>query len=440
MDQNNNITMPRGPEIRSTPRAAKRSKRLIWIGLILVLGIGAGLYLWLGRAQQAQPAQGPAGAPGGPAAGAGARRGAAALGGPMAVVTATAVKGDMPVTLNALGTVTPLATVTVKAQIGGQLQKIAFEEGQMVKAGDFLAQVDPRPYQAALDQAQGTLAHDQALLANALVDLKRYQTLVAQDSIASQTLDTQRALVEQYKGTVATDQALVHNAQLNLAYCHIVSPVTGKVGLRQVDQGNYVQLGDANGLVVVTQLEPITVLFSIPEDSLPPVLKRAQSGASLPVTAFDRSGATKLATGVLATIDNQIDTTTGMLKMKARFENTDHSLFPNQFVNAQLLVDTQHDATLIPMASVQRGAQGTYVYVVAADSTVTAHVIKLGPGDATNVAVISGVNPGDVVVVDGADKLRDGAKVVLPNATPPAAAAPADGAQPQHKKRDRGSE
>ncbi len=439
MDQNNNITMPRGPEIRSTSRSTKRSRRPIWIGLILVLGIGAGLYLWLGRAQQPQPAQGPAGAPGGPAAG-GGRRGPAALGGPMAVVTATAVKGDMPVTLNALGTVTPLATVTVKTQINGQLQKVAFEEGQMVKAGDFLAQIDPRPYQAALDQAQGTLAHDQALLANALVDLKRYETLVAQDSIASQTLDTQRALVEQYKGTVANDQGAVHIAQLNLAYCHIVSPVTGKVGLRQVDQGNYVQVGDANGLVVVTQLEPITVLFSIPEDSLPPVLKRVQTGASLPVTAFDRSGAVKLATGTLATIDNQIDTTTGMLKMKAQFENADHSLFPNQFVNAQLLVDTQHDATLIPMASVQRGAQGTYVYVVAADATVTAHVIKLGPGDATNVAVISGVNPGDIVVVDGADKLRDGAKVILPNATPTGGAAPTDGTQPQHKKRDRGGE
>lgn len=247
-------------------------------------------------------------------------------------------------------------------------------------------------------------------------------------------------MVEQYKGTVANDQGAVHIAQLNLAYCHIVSPVTGKVGLRQVDQGNYVQVGDANGLVVVTQLEPITVLFSIPEDSLPPVLKRVQSGASLPVTAFDRSGAIKLAAGTLATIDNQIDTTTGMLKMKAQFENTDHSLFPNQFVNVQLLVDTQHDATLIPMASVQRGAQGTYVYVVGAESTVTAHVIRLGPGDGTNVAVVSGINPGDVVVVDGADKLRDGAKVILPNATQPGATAPADGTQPQHKKRDRGSE
>jgi multidrug efflux system membrane fusion protein len=357
----------------------------------------------------------------------------------MAVVTATAVKGDMPVTLSALGTVTPLATVTVKTQINGQLVQIGFQEGQMVKAGDFLAQIDPRPYQAALDQAKGTLAHDQALLANSRVDLKRYETLVAQDSIASQTLDTQRALVEQYVGTVATDQAAVKTAELNLVYCHIVSPVTGRVGLRQVDQGNYVQVGDANGIVVVTQLEPITVLFSIPEDSLPPVMKRLQGGASLAVTAFDRSGATKLSTGVLATIDNQIDTTTGMLKMKGQFDNAGFSLFPNQFVNIQLLVDTLHDATLIPMASVQRGAQGTYVYGVNPDSTVTSHVIKLGPGDATNVAVLSGINPGDVVVVDGADKLRDGAKVVLPNAAA-APAAPADGAQPTHKKRDRGTE
>lgn len=437
MDQNNNITMPRPPETRPTQRAARRSRRLVWIAL-LVIAIGVGLYFWLGRAPQPQPAPGPAGAAAGPAPG--GRRAAAGAAGPMAVVTATAVKGDMPVTLSALGTVTPLATVTVKTQINGQLVQLGFQEGQMVKAGDFLAQIDPRPYQAALDQAKGTLAHDQALLANARVDLKRYETLVAQDSIASQTLDTQRALVQQYIGTVATDQAAVKTAELNLAYCHIVSPVTGRVGLRQVDQGNYVQVGDANGLVVVTQLEPITVLFSIPEDSLPPVLKRLQSGASLAVTAFDRSGAIKLSTGVLATLDNQIDTTTGMLKMKGQFENTDFSLFPNQFVNIQLLVDTLHDATLIPMASVQRGAQGTYVYSVNADSTVTSHVIKLGPGDATNVAVLSGVNPGDVVVVDGADKLRDGAKVILPNAAAAAPAAPADGAQPAHKKRDRGTE
>jgi multidrug efflux system membrane fusion protein len=339
---------------------------------------------------------------------------------PMAVNVAKAQKGDVPVILNALGTVTPLQTVTVRTQISGQLQQIAFTEGQMVKAGDFLVQIDPRPYQAALEQAQGALAHDQALLKNAQLDLERYRKLVAEDSIASQTRDTQEALVRQYQGTVATDQGAVDNAKLNLAYCHIVSPVTGRVGLRQVDQGNYVTPGDTNGIVVVTQLQPITVLFTLPEENVLQVTKPLHSGAKLQATALNSGNTATLATGVLTNIDNQIDTTTGTFKLRAQFDNTDESLFPNQFVNIQLLVDTLNDQTIVPTASVQRGAPGTFVYVVnAADSTVSVKPVKLGITQGEKQTILSGVNPGDTVVTDGVDRLKDGAKVILPGAEPP---------------------
>lgn len=336
-----------------------------------------------------------------------------------AVNTAQAEKGDVQVILNALGTVTPLQTVTVRTQINGQLQRLGFTEGQIVKKGDFLAEVDPRPYQAALEQAQGTLAKDQALLKNAQVDLVRYRTLVAQDSIAHQQLDTQEALVRQYQGQVVTDQADVDNAKLNLDYCHIVSPVTGRVGLRQVDQGNYVTPGDTNGLVVVTQLQPISVLFTLPEDNVNAVTKPMHAGQSLAVTAMDRANTTKLATGILTNIDNQIDTTTGTFKMRAQFDNADESLFPNQFVNVQLLVDTLHDQIVVPTASIQRGAPGTFVYVVNADSTVSVRPVKLGVSQGERQAILSGLQPGDTVVTDGVDHLREGAKVALPGTQPP---------------------
>ncbi len=336
-----------------------------------------------------------------------------ATSGPTPVVAAPAEKGDMPVTLSELGTVTPLAAVTVRTQINGQLTEVAFREGQTVSKGDFLAQIDPRPYQAALDQLQGQLARDQALLKNAQLDLTRFRTLVAQDSIARQQLDTQDSLVHQLEGTVAADQAQVAAAKLNLAYCHIIAPVTGRVGLRQVDPGNYVQVSDLSGIVVITQIKPISVIFSVPEDELPAIVRRLHAGATLPVTAFDRSLTNKLATGVLTTLDNQIDTSTGTVKFRAQFDNADEILFPNQFVNAQLLVDTLHDATLIPTSAVQRGAPGTFVYVVKPDRTVAVQPIKLGPGDSRRVAVTSGLAPGDQVVVDGADKLRDGAKVMV---------------------------
>jgi membrane fusion protein, multidrug efflux system len=341
--------------------------------------------------------------------------------GPMPVGTAKVDKGDMPTVLNGLGAVTPLAMVTVKTQINGQLIDVAFKEGQLVNKGDVLAQIDPRPYQVALAQAEGQLAKDQALLKNAELDLTRYKTLVAQNSIARQTLDTQAALVQQDIGTVQADQAQVDTQKLNLTYCRIVSPVGGRVGLRQVDPGNYVQTSDANGIVVITQLQPISVIFTLPEDNLPAVLKRMRTGATLAATAFDRTGATKLGEGTLETVDNQIDPTTGTVKLRAVFDNADQLLFPNQFVNIGLLVDTLHDASIVPSAAIQRGAPGTFVYLVKPGDTVSAQPVKLGPSDAKNVAVIKGLKPGDAVVTDGADRLKDGAKVRLVEPGKPAA-------------------
>jgi multidrug efflux system membrane fusion protein len=340
-------------------------------------------------------------------------------GAPMTVNTAKVDKGDIEVILNALGTVTPLQSVTVRTQINGQLQQIAFTEGQLVKKGDFLAEVDPRPYQAALEQAQGTLARDQALLKNAELDAVRYKKLVAEDSIAHQQLDTQEALVRQYQGTVLTDQAAVDNAKLNLDYCHIVSPVTGRVGLRQVDQGNYVTPGDTNGIVVVTQLQPISALFTLPEDNVLPVSQPLHAGQSLAVTAMDRSNTTKLATGTLTNIDNQIDTTTGTFKLRAQFPNSDETLFPNQFVNIQLLIQTLHNQLIVPTSAIQRGAPGTFVYLVNADNTVSVKPVKLGAAQGERQAILSGINVGDTIVTDGVDRLRDGAKVVLPGQQPP---------------------
>jgi membrane fusion protein, multidrug efflux system len=345
---------------------------------------------------------------------AGGGRFAAAGNAPQSVRVATVTQGDMPVQLNALGTVTPLANVTVRTQIAGQLMDVGFQEGQMVHKGDFLAQIDPRPYQISLLQAQGTLAHDQALLAQAGTDLRRYEVLLKQDSIAAQQVDDQRYLVQQYAGQVAADQAQVKTFQLDLTYCRIIAPVDGRVGLRQVDPGNYVQTSDTNGVVVITKLSPISVIFTIPEDNVPTVQARLNSGAQLPVSAYDRSSATLLATGVLRTTDNQIDTTTGTLKLRAEFANPDLHLFPNQFVNARLLVNVEHGVTIVPSAAIQTGSIGQYVYVVRADNTVTVRPVKPGIVDGERTSVLSGVQVGERVVIDGVDRLREGAKIMLP--------------------------
>jgi multidrug efflux system membrane fusion protein len=335
--------------------------------------------------------------------------------GPQPVGVATAVSGPINVTLNALGTVTPLATATATPQVGGLLMKLYFTEGQMVKAGDLLAQIDPRPYQATLDQAKGNLARDQANLANAKVDLARYQVLAAANAISEQQLATQAALVRSDSGVVETDQAAVESAQINLRYTSIVSPVTGRVGLHEVDVGNIVMANQATGVVTVTELSPMSVLFTVPEDNIPQIMGRISQGAVLEADAWDRSQTNKLAAGKLATVDNQIDPTTGTVKFRAMFDNADLKLFPQQFVNIRLLVDTLQNQTVIPVAAVQRGASGTFVFIVNPDKTVAQRSVKLGVQDGDKVAILDGLKPGDTVVVDGADRLRDGSEVAIPN-------------------------
>jgi membrane fusion protein, multidrug efflux system len=351
----------------------------------------------------------------------------------VAVSVATVTAGDIPVRIPALGTITPLATVTVKTQIAGTLQKILFKEGQLVKEGDPLALIDPRPYEAALAQIEGNLRRDRALLADARLDLKRYEDLMAQDSVAQQQLDTQRALVDQDIGTVAADEAQVKTAKLNLIYCHITSPVTGRVGLRQVDQGNYVTPGDTNGLVVITQLQPITAIFPVPEDNVTKIMRRLHDGATLRAEAYDRTNSAKLADGQVLTVDNQIDVTTGTVKLRALFDNRDNMLFPNQFVNIQLIVEDLQNQTIMPNGAVHRGAPNgvtsTFVYLVNPDSTVSVRPVTLGAVDGERVAVIAGLTPGAVVVTEGGDRLRDGAPIQLPGVEAPARTAGGPGTQ-----------
>lgn len=331
------------------------------------------------------------------------------------VSVASAAKKDIPITLTALGTVTSLATATVKSQISGYLTEIHFTEGQMVKKGDLLAQVDPRPYQATLAQYEGQREKDQALLDNARRDLKRYQTLISQDSTSRQTLDTAAATVRQYEGTVRSDQGQIDAQKLNIAYCRITSPVEGRVGLRQVDVGNYVTPSDSSGIAVVTQLDPISVLFTLSEDSLRLLMPRLKAGASLQVTAYDRTNTEKLAEGTLQTVDNQIDTATGTIKLRAVFDNAEATLFPNLFVNVTLHVNTLHDVVVVPSSAVLTGIPGTYTYLLNADSSsVVLRKITTGPSAEGYVSVTSGLAEGDRVVIDGADHLSDGAKVRIP--------------------------
>jgi multidrug efflux system membrane fusion protein len=367
-----------------------------WIWLFCAGLIGLGSYAYVTRAAEGQSSSGPP---------------AQVAQRPVSVVASPAWKGDVGVYLTGLGSVTSLYTVTIKSRVDGELMKVMFKEGQIVTSGSVLAQIDPRPYQAQLTQAEGQMARDQALLKNAKLDLKRYEVLAKQDSIAIQQLDTQRALVEQYAGTVEYDQGQIDNAKVQVVYTNITAPVTGRIGLRLVDPGNIVHAADANGLAVITQMQPISVIFPIPEDNLQSVLTKLRAGEQLPVYAYNREMTQKLSAGYLLTIDNQIDQTTGTVKLRALFPNKDYELFPNQFVNALLLIDVKRGTTITPTAAVQRTSKGAFMYVVKDDKTVTARQVKLGPAEGDVVSVEEGLTPGEIVVVEGAEKLRDGSKV-----------------------------
>ncbi|MGA0611937.1 MdtA/MuxA family multidrug efflux RND transporter periplasmic adaptor subunit [Caldimonas sp. KR1-144] len=423
---------------------AGRQRRWIAIAVVLI-AIAAAFWFWRGRGGADEAASTPgtsAGAQGGPGGG----RRFFDPNRAMPVIAATARVAPLDVRISALGTVTPRNTVTVHPRVDGQLARVLFREGQIVKAGDVLAEIDPRPFQTTLANAEGQLARDLAQLQNAEGDLARYRSLLAQDSIARQQVDNQEALVRQYQGTVAADRATVADARLQLGYTRVLAPIGGRVGLRQVDAGNLVRGSDTTGLVVITEVQPISVVFPIAQDHLPAVLKRLNAGAKLAVEAWDREGRIKLGSGMLLTVDNQIDVATGTVKLKAEFPNTDGALFPNQFVNVKLLVDTLTDAIQIPSAGVQRGAPGTFAYVVKQDSTVTMRPLKLGQADGDRVAVVEGLQAGERVVIDGADRLRDGAKVEVIDRRASAVAAAASmpggaaSAPPGERRRRAGSD
>ena len=331
---------------------------------------------------------------------------------PVLVSTATAHQGDIGIYLNALGTVTPVYTVTVTSRVQGEITQVYYHEGQMVQKGDPLIEIDPRPYQASLTQVEGQLAHDTAVLNEAKIDQERYQQALTRNAIAKQQLDDQQQVVLQDEGTVKNDEGQLANAKVNLVYTHITAPIAGRVGLRLVDPGNIVQANSNTALVVITQLQPITVIFSIAEDQLSQIQQQLRKGKKLPVDAFDRGGNTKLASGTLLTLDNVIDTTTGTLKLKAIFDNKDNALFANQFVNVKLLVDTQRNMTLIPSPAIQRNAQGAFVYVIKSDQTASMRNITPGTTDGS-VTAVQGLEPQEVVAVNGFDKLQDGAKVTI---------------------------
>ncbi len=389
-----NVTAPpKGNQPPDTEEPPAKSHTWLWVVIILAIG-GIGYFLYhqrqaMEKTENARAGMRPPSVP---------------------VTTDVAKTGDIGVYVQALGTVTPIATVSVTSRVQGQIMNVHYTEGQMVHKGDSLLEIDPRPYQAAVDQMQGQLAHDQAVLSEARIDLTRYQEAFARNAIAKQQMDDQEQAVHQDEGTVQNDQGQLDNAKVNLVYTHITSPIDGRVGLRLVDTGNLVQANGTNALVVVTQLQPITVIFSVAEDYLPAIEKQLRAGQRLEVDAFDRTQATKIASGYLLTVDNQIDPTTGTVKLRANFPNTDSALFPNQFVNARLLVDTQHGVTLVPTPSIQRNAQGAFIYVVKPDQTASLQNVTVGTANG-DVTAVTGIQPGSVIVVSGFDKMEDGIKV-----------------------------
>lgn len=381
----------------SGPQITNAGRRRWWVGVFAGLLAGFGVYAgWIlfGNGTRAA-GQGPAFQPTVP------------------VVAVAATQGDIHTYITGLGTVTAINTVTVHTRVDGQIMKVMFKEGEVVKNGSVLVEIDPRPFEAALLTAEGQLERDKALLEDAKLDLKRYEILAAQDSIALQQRDTQIYLVHQYEGAVKLDRGLVDSAKLNLVYSRITSPFTGRIGLRLVDPGNIVHATDTNGIAVITQEQPITVIFPIPEDNLQSVLKKLRAGENLQVEAFDREQKRKIATGHLLTADNQIDTSTGTDRLRAIFQNKDYELFPNQFVNARLLMETLRGVTVIPSAGVQRSPKGTYVYIVKEDQTATVRWVKIGAGEGDSLSIEEGLSPGELVVVEGSERLKEGSRVAV---------------------------
>ncbi|HEV2288771.1 MAG TPA: MdtA/MuxA family multidrug efflux RND transporter periplasmic adaptor subunit [Candidatus Acidoferrales bacterium] len=392
--------IPLSQELALSPR--KKHHWWAWVLIIAILGLAAWYFRGVAQQQSAKTSTA-----------ARARMGNQAV----PVVVATARTGDLPVYFTGLGTVTAFYTVTVHTRVDGQIMTVYFREGQFVNKGEALVEIDPRPYQVQLEQAEGQLAKDEAALKDATLDYNRYTTLAGEGVIPKQQLDTQTSVMNQAQGAIKSDQASIDSAKLQLVYCHVTAPISGRIGLRLVDPGNVVHATDTTGLIVITQLQPIAVIFTLPQDELPEVYKELRSRDHLPVDAYDRDDTTKIESGFLQTMDNQIDTTTGTYKLKAVFNNENNVLFPNQFVNIHLLVNTEHNVTVIPAAAVQRGPNGTYVYVVNENNVVNVRAVKVGLTTDNDVAIDSGVQPGERVVTDGLDKLSDGSKIVARNAT-----------------------
>jgi multidrug efflux system membrane fusion protein len=444
MGQLNSIDLPESGarSAKAGPNAAPLKTRWwLWILIVGLVVVG----FWYFRSSRASQAADSA-VPGAANKGKG---GAGAGGVVVPVVVAPALPGDLPVYFKGLGTVTAFNTVTVRSRVDGQLVHVAFKEGQFVHQGDLLAQIDPRPFQVQLEQALGQLAKDQAQRRDAEVNLERFKLLFKAGVIPQQQLDTQAALVGQFDGAITSDQSQIDSAKLQLTYSRITAPISGRIGLRLVDAGNIVHASDTTGLLVITQLQPVSVVFSLPEDQLPQVNAKLRSGSQLPVEAYDRDDTAKIASGKLQTIDNQIDMTTGTYKLKSVFSNDDNALFPNQFVNVHLLVDTKSNLIIVPAAAIQRGPQGTYVYAAGADNTAKIRIVTIAQTTGDSVGVSAGLNAHDVVVIDGQDKLQDGTKISPSFATgangagrnplPPSAAEPAPQTGPPSKGRAGGS-